>query len=448
MGFGGFTVSVMAMVIALGGGPDADRDSESIVSNLQDLIEVNDLDPDDVMSVEDHDSGKTVTFQDIDVPVDLDLGVNVGGMVLDIDDGDEEELKISLELPDEFKIFNPDHFSDNSDYGIVSAGGNVLDLTIDRDNGIATHGLIDLADFSVFIPESIDPTWDSDFTLDAERVVFDGQLSPGEDDLWGWASALEIGAMTTGDEDMDVSVGSLDVTTEVHDIDLATVMEHRDELGMRDDLDINSGGAWYIDVAEVEASGPDHTLDGSMNSGWIGFEVSGFGDDGLTVSGGYGVDGLDILSLWLPPELVPSQSRFEFTLEDGPTLDQMPELGAIMFMGPDPYLTAFEESGGHLTLGGEAQAEVAGFDFESDFTADSAMPLGGVGELTMAVRNFGDLVEVVQGLDPDAAGALTMFQMMGDQSEEGLHRYHFEIKESGELLLNGNDLEQMMGAFQ
>ncbi len=141
------------------------------------------------------------------------------------------------------------------------------------------------------------------------------------------------------------------------------------------------------------------------------------------------------------------------TLKQTTENPQMAQMGGMTFLMTLPQLLT--QAGSTVSVDNNyVKATDYKATLDGKFTANMNVPQGAVGEATMHLNGLDKLLATLQqeaqGGDQGAQQAiqgLSMLQMFG-QMEEGqtdTRKYHFEITPQGQMMLNGTDMNAMMG---
>jgi hypothetical protein len=229
---------------------------------------------------------------------------------------------------------------------------------------------------------------------------------------------------------------------------------------------IASGGyvEWTIDGLEINADGEHMQLDHHL----FHLGISGLDQANATL----GLD-VELAGLVVPPGEVPAEmvpQAFDMGIE----ISQLPTAALFQVFGQglagadfsDPMamemmgqmlgmqlMGVIMQAGTKLALDGSIDWDISDIAYNGEFTADPTAMMQSTGFFDLAITNMQALAARISSLsgDQNAAAGLAMIQAIGNQETAGngdpLTRFKIELLPDGRTLLNGQDLEPLIGAM-
>lgn len=218
-----------------------------------------------------------------------------------------------------------------------------------------------------------------------------------------------------------------------------------------------------------------------LDKGGFSFDMTGFRDNSVTMRTAFHYDGLDIQP---PPEdfsdATPSRMNFDFnianvpfkeivdlgktSIEAGAQNPQMAQMIGLQAMMSIPQLIT--QAGTKLTIDNSyAGNDIYNILVNGAVTADLKAAFGATGESTVEVFGLDKLIEIYKSRLDDPAlteeekkvvqeniQKITVLKTVGQQAEneEGqpVRIYKFTLDEKGQTMLNGSNVQDLMGRFE
>ncbi len=215
---------------------------------------------------------------------------------------------------------------------------------------------------------------------------------------------------------------------------------------------------WYVAGLTGGAPGDQVFIDEHS----FEFGIFGLGEDTSNWILSFYLQGLDIPQGDVPENFVPTIVDVEITANDVPTGlgwgaledtvggSEIQDMDAVGPMLGQQFVQLMLQSGTSMDIVGDIGWETGLIQFEGGIAADASSPFMTSGGLTIVVNEMAAMIdEVGRTVGNEQAAAMTMIQAMGQADEDAngtpLTIYDFEITSGGEVRMNGQDLDPLLG---